>query len=205
MGESHPESDKEDSLDAVLAEYEVALDRGDTISREDFVARHPDHADRLRRYFADADAVGKLAETTALRETARIPKGASQRPSALDDFELVREIACGGMGAVYEARQRSLHRTVALKLILSGQFATLEEVDRFRREAEMAANLRHPHIVGVYQVGEHAGQHYFAMEYIEGRSLADGLGERMRRPSTGPTVPPKACCLPVSRGQAGRR
>lgn len=90
-------------------------------------------------------------------------------------YELIEEIASGGMGTVYRARQIGLNRMVALKMIRSGTFATKAEVHRFHIEAEAAGNLDHPNIVPIYEIHEHEGQHFFSMKLVEGRSLADEL------------------------------
>ena len=111
------------------------------------------------------------------------------------DYEIVRELARGGMGVVFLARQVSLNRPVALKMILAGQLANDTDVKRFYTEAEAAANLDHPGIVPIYEVGQHEGQHYFSMGFVEGQSLSQRLAE-------GPLPPREAAELMVKVAEA---
>jgi WD40 repeat protein len=111
------------------------------------------------------------------------PNAVSEAPSAIPtvrhfgNYELLEEIARGGMGVVYKARQVSLDRLVAVKMILAGEFATPQFVQRFHTEASAAAVLHHPNIVAIHEVGVHAGQHFFSMDFVDGPSLAQGISD----------------------------
>src|SRR5579862_7031438 len=103
-------------------------------------------------------------------------------PNSFGDFELIEEIARGGMGVVYKATQKRLNRQVALKMILHGPFSSAEFIQRFRTEGEVIARLHHPNIVSIYDVGERDGYHYISMEYIHGQSLAQVAREKPMEP-----------------------
>ena len=113
----------------------------------------------------------------------------------IDGYEILEEIARGGMGVVYKALQRSPNRVVAIKMMKSGQLADREEVYRFRKEAEAAAKLEHPRIVPIYEVGNCDGSHYFTMRFIPGCSLDDRLKD-------GPLAPRDAAALVKKIAQA---
>src|SRR5208282_5872942 len=114
-----------------------------------------------------------------------IPPDVGKRLKYFGDYELLEEIARGGMGVVWKARQSNLKREVALKMIRAGTLASPDEVARFLREAEAAANLQHPNIVAIHEIGEHDGQHYFSMDLVSGRDLGTIIAE-------GPLAPQRA-------------
>ncbi len=174
--------DFEQRLNDALADYMQRLDRGEVVDREAFLAQYADLAEQLRAYFDDADLVARMAGPRAA-DTLPSPGAAAvsvpplARIRYFGDYELQAEIARGGMGVVYRACQLSLNRTVALKMILAGQLAGEADVRRFYAEAEAAANLDHPGIVPIFEIGQFEGQHYFSMALVEGTSLAAMLAE----------------------------
>jgi tRNA A-37 threonylcarbamoyl transferase component Bud32 len=182
----HPSQDAE-PLAAVIADYLQAVERGESPDRQALLAAHPELAEELAAYFGDLDRMNRLAAPLHLQDdptTGRDEKSSGPLPTVryFGDYELEAEISRGGMGVVYRARQKSLNRVVALKMILSGQFASSVDVARFRAEAEAVAKLDHPNILPIFEVGEHEGQQYFSMKLVEGGNLVGRVAEMVTRP-----------------------
>ena len=192
--------DHEQQLNQIIASYLETNEAGQPADREVLLKQFPDLAHELALFFANQDHVGRIA--APLRRGNRstfIPDSNpaimifpasphdDETPSSdrlharvspethvhyFGDYELIEILAQGGMGVIYKARQVSLNRLLALKMVRAGRFATSGDLERFRLEAEAAAHLEHPHIVPIHEVGEHDGHHYFSMKLVEGGNLA---------------------------------
>jgi|SRR5579883_43523 len=177
-----------DELLASLIDRLAGEQRAGRVVDIDAVARdHPDLADELRELWAVAQfaqIARKPPPTVAIISngplTSSYPGDATTQtattlPREFGDFELLEEIGRGGMGVVYKARQKSLNRLVALKMVREAHLATDADRARFRTEAESAAKLKHPNIVTVYEVGTFDGQAYLCMEFVDGQTLAEKI------------------------------
>jgi serine/threonine-protein kinase len=171
-----PDSDRDERLARLFAELTEAQRHGRSADIDAMALAHPDLADELRGLWGMVLVMDGLVRPRA-QEPSTLPLPSPERSLPLrrrrefGEFELLEELGRGGMGVVYKARQTSLDRLVALKLIQRG------ERERFRREAESAARLDHPNIVPVYGVGECDGEAYLCMKYIEGTTLARLVAE----------------------------
>ncbi len=182
-------------LSLLAAEYRIRHLWGDRPIASEFLGRFPRLGDALTQELAQVDA--EIA-----RESPAAPSGdstsltyapASTAPSSLDDslsdqIEILGEIGRGGMGVVYKACDRKLGRIVAIKKMIDPALATVEQVARFRAEAQAVARLRHPNIVVIHSIGEHEGRPYLELEYAEGGTLATKL-------ANGPMAPREAASL----------
>jgi len=160
--------EEESALTAVLGAVASA---GDAVPTVAMPAPGEDRSSRT-----SSRGEGSVADAGELRDReAGIEPSLSATPMPFEfgEYELLEEIGRGGMGVVFKARQRDLDRVVAVKTILAGRLAGQEHVRRFLAEARAAARIRHPGVVQVHEVGQTLGHHFFAMEYIDGESLAD--------------------------------
>src|SRR5262249_22379698 len=164
-----------------VQEFVNELEAGARPDRQEFLRRYPDLALTLAQCLDGLE----LVHRAAIREKpGQSGPGVSGTPAVdsisanpLGDFQIIREIGRGGMGVVYEARQLSLGRRVALKVLPFASAVDPKHLQRFKNEAQAAAQLHHPGIVQVFAVGCERGVHYYAMEYIEGQSLASLIEE----------------------------
>jgi eukaryotic-like serine/threonine-protein kinase len=160
---------------AELDEQVIArVKAGDTVGLNQLIQNHPDHADELQRLLP---AVQVMADLSRSGERAAHDVSGAESVGELGDFRIIREVGRGGMGIVYEAEQISLGRRVALKVLPFAATMDPKQLQRFRNEAKAAASLHHEHVVPVYGVGCERGVHYYAMQFIDGTTLADVIAE----------------------------
>ncbi|MEM9656915.1 MAG: serine/threonine-protein kinase [Planctomycetota bacterium] len=175
-----PQRDRE--LLLVFEKLVDLMNVGDHVACSALLREYPHYAAELEAVMPAVRAV-RDAEPAAAPDISP-PAGVSNleegvsAPGRLGDFRILAELGRGGMGVVYEAEQISLGRRVALKVLPLAATLTPQQLQRFKNEARAAATLRHPHIVGVYSVGVERGVHFFAMELIEGQSLAEVIDQQ---------------------------
>ncbi len=160
-----PDPKAADAVVRILDEYLAAQKAGRAPSREQLMAQYPELAPQLEACLAGLEFI---QQATDVESPAQV----------LGDFRIVREVGRGGMGAVFEAEQISLGRRVALKILRFGGVSDAQAIERFRREAETVAKLHHTNIVPIFAVGSERGVNYYAMQFIEGQSLAQLLADR---------------------------
>jgi eukaryotic-like serine/threonine-protein kinase len=166
-------------LDDLLLRWEELCEAGQTVSAEELCTDCPELLDELRRRI---QALRRMNPALATDLPASTSPGSGGKPGptrapAIPGYEILGELGRGGMGVVYKARQTSLDRLVALKMILAGEHASDDQRARFRGEAEAAAQLQHPNIVQVHEVGELVGCPYFSLEHVDGLALSEVILE----------------------------
>ena len=184
--EESGDSDHEQRLAAILSEVTDAVCQGESVDIAAIYQDNPDLAEELQRLLG-AVLVADTAGVTCHREFAELESHAIDGqnltlPTTIGDYHLIAELGRGGMGIVFRARQISLHREVAVKMILRGWLASEEEMERFQAEANATAKLEHPNIVPVYEVGNLDGRPFFSMQLVEGKTLAQHVGDGLMDP-----------------------
>lgn len=163
----------------LFIELEHRKHRSEFPSRDEYRKRFSEHVSVVDQVFSEFHA----NERTTRADGREVIDGlVGETIKYVGNYQVTSEIARGGMGAVFKARQKGLERPVALKMILKGRLATASDLERFQRESKAVAKLRHPNIINIHEVGVHEGCHYFTMDFIEG----DNLALRLRNGSIAP-------------------
>lgn len=172
---------QENTLDELIAEYIQACETGKSQDTDELIARHPEYAEELREFFRIQMRIRGVTQPISAE---MFGQHEDEARGLFGDYELLELVARGGMGVVYRARQRSLNRIVALKMVLSERLTSERNLQRFQAEAETAANLKHPNIVVIHDVGQHDGQTFYSMAFVEGPSLSRMVRENPLPPDT---------------------
>jgi hypothetical protein len=180
-----------DLFNRLADEFAERYRRGERPPLSEYTDRYPELADQIRELFPALVAIEQFGSGSeeATGPVAPQPETTGSIPERLGDYRIVREIARGGMGIVYEAVQESLGRHVALKVLPRHRLSDPSQLERFRREARAAALLHHTNIVPVFGVGECDGVHHYAMQYIQGQGLDEVLREVKRLRGVKPAKP----------------
>lgn len=164
-------------LEALVCEISEKLDSGSDVQLSEYEQKHPALAERLRQIWPTLLAMAELGHLRA-DEDEEAASG-SANVGTLGDFQLIREVGRGGMGVVYEAKQISLERRVALKVLPFASVMDSRALQRFKNEALAAAALEHPNIVNVHSTGCERSVHYYAMHFVDGLTLAEVIAQRL--------------------------
>jgi len=177
----------ESLIGEVADDFLQRLSRGEQPQIEEYAQRHPEIADKLRRLLPTLKMMGTIPlDSDVLKGNEEMESAAGR---TLGDFRIIREIGRGGMGVVYEAEQLSLGRRVALKVLPFAAMLDNRQLQRFKNEAQAAAQLHHTNIVPVHSVGCERGVHYYAMQFVEGSTLSEVIDELQRISGKEPEQP----------------
>jgi serine/threonine protein kinase len=170
------------ALDRLVEELTNKIQAGELIDPEAYARQYPEYAESIRQFLPALEVLADLGRSTARGAARGRSAGleSADELGVLGDYRILRELGRGGMGVVYEAEQVSLGRRVALKVLPFAAALDPRQLQRFKVEAQAAALLHHTHIVPVFAVGVEHGVHYYAMQFIEGRTLAEVIRELRR-------------------------